>query len=94
VGWFWLQFYVFVIEVPILAPSSLFENDPNCMNNSRDPEEKGENEIDNDIHVARLLLQEHCKWWDENGEDNQEQLFIVQGHRQLGVIFECGLQKV
>jgi len=76
----WLGFVVVGI-------SALLHNDPNCMDDSGEEEEECQNQIDDDIHIARLLLEEHGEGRDENGEDDEKQLLIVQSHLDVQVIF-------
>lgn len=61
--------------------SLLLENDPNRMNNSGEEEEQCENEVYNDVHVARLLFQEDGQRWDEDCQDDEKKLLIIQRHR-------------
>lgn len=47
------------------------------MDEAGDEEEEGQDEIDNNIHVTRVLLQEDGQWGDENSQDDQKELLII-----------------
>jgi len=72
----------------------LLENDPNRVNNSGKEEEKCQNQIDDHIHIARLLLEEHGQRWDKNGEDNEKELLIVQSHLEVVIWCLCFTKKL
>jgi len=60
------------VHLLLVMTDALLENDPECMNNSRYPEKEAENEIDEYIHIARILLKKNGKWWDENGQNEEK----------------------
>ena len=55
-----------LVVFPLRVAQSAFGNNPDCMHNSRDVAEQGENDVESES-TTDANLQKHSQGWEEDG---------------------------